>query len=656
EWIQEADKYKDGLTGTLLIPVHNYLHSLILIARFPEVSVEEKQAFLKQIDANQKNLKLWSFHAPENYEHKYKLILAETMRLSGQHSKAMDLYDEAIQGASDQNFTWEEALFNELAGDFYLSISKVKIARTYLNDAFYNYQLWGAHRKLDFMKNYYGKHLMKKHRRSSGNSFKTSTQYGNNSSFGSNLDMTTIIKASQALSSEVVLANLLKKMMRIVIENAGAEKGIFILKRNDQWVIEAECYVQEEEIEAMCSIPIESVNGLTGDPRLSSEVVYYVIRTGENLVISDASKEDRIVGPNYVQKANPKSILCMPLIYQNKITGILYLENNLATDAFTPDRLEILEILSTQINISIENALLYENLEEKVKERTAEVVSAKEIIEKKNADITSSINYAKRIQQATLPQYLEIKALLPDSFIMFRPRDIVSGDFYWFSRMEPRPIYEETVENGLIKKVQKGYESEKLVITAIDCTGHGVPGAFMSMIANDLLNGIVDIRGISNPAIILHELHQGVTNSLRQQETDNKDGMDMALCVIDAAKGKVEFAGAKNPLIYIQNNELYHIKGDKYPIGGLKHGERNYNKHTISLNAPTTFYMFSDGYPDQFGGEEGRKFMIKRFKKLLLEIHREPLERQQEILEEAFARWIGHRKQLDDVLVMGFRL
>ncbi len=650
----EAEKYRDGATGTMMIPVHNFLYSLTMIAHFPNANLEQKQSFLQQIDQNQRELKLWAYHAPSNYEHKYKLILAETMRLSGQSAKAMDYYDEAIEGAKSNRYLHEEALANELAGEFYLDLGKVKIAKAYLNDAYYGYQMWGAKGKVSHFEKKHYKYIQKNQRPPRGVQ-STTAGIGASSTFSPNLDIYTIIKASQALSSEVVLGKLLQKMMRIVIENAGAEKGFFILRREDRWFIEAECNINNPEVEAMQSVPVDEIE--SKNPQLSLEVINYVIRTRRNLVINDAVREESILSREYIGECDSTSILCMPFIYQGKLSGLLYLENNLTTDAFTPDRLEILEILSTQITISIENALLYENLEEKVKERTAEVVKAKEIIEKKNQDITSSINYAKRIQEATLPQIEKIQGLLPESFIIFKPRDIVSGDFYWCSKVDPQPIYEQVSEGGELKKILKGYTSEKVIVTAVDCTGHGVPGAFMSMIGNDILNGLVDLRCITDPSVILREMHVGVRNALRQRVTENKDGMDMALCVIDREHQIVEFAGAKNPLIYIQDNELYHIKGDKMPVGGVqKRGERTFTTHQIALKGATSFYMFSDGYQDQFGGEQGRKFMIKRLKKLLLEIHRKPMGEQKRILEYTLERWMRGHRQIDDILVMGFRV
>ncbi|WP_338768069.1 tetratricopeptide repeat protein [Bernardetia sp. ABR2-2B] len=265
-----------------------------------------------------------------------------------------------------------------------------------------------------------------------------------------------------------------------------------------------------------------------------------------------------------------------------------------------------------------------------------ELEDQKEIIEKKNQDITSSINYAKRIQTAMLPNVNRVKKALPESFIFFQPRDIVSGDFYWFSQVSDK----------------------KCIIAACDCTGHGVPGAFMSLIGNDVLNETVNARNIHEPDQILHDLHFGVINALNQRATDNRDGMDMTLCVVDQESKKVHFAGAKNEVVYIQNGKVERLKGDKMPIGGERLDvERFFHKETVDITAPTTFYMFSDGFQDQFGGEEGRKYMKKRFREFLIEIHNQPFEEQEQILKLEFQSWLGGEyEQIDDVLVIGFKV
>mgnify|MGYP000633911445 CR=1 FL=1 len=265
-----------------------------------------------------------------------------------------------------------------------------------------------------------------------------------------------------------------------------------------------------------------------------------------------------------------------------------------------------------------------------------ELENQKEIIEKKNHDITSSINYAKRIQTAMLPDLSKVKQGLPNSFVFFQPRDIVSGDFYWFSQIS----------------------DQKCIIAACDCTGHGVPGAFMSLIGNDVLNETINARNIHEADKILHDLHFGVVNALNQRATDNRDGMDMTLCVVDKENKQVHFAGAKNEVVYVQNDEVIRLKGDKMPIGGERLDvERFFEKQTVDITAPTTFYMFSDGFQDQFGGEKGRKYMKKKFRNFLVEIHKQPFNEQERILKLEFDAWLGgEHAQVDDVLVIGFRV
>jgi serine phosphatase RsbU (regulator of sigma subunit) len=298
----------------------------------------------------------------------------------------------------------------------------------------------------------------------------------------------------------------------------------------------------------------------------------------------------------------------------------------------------------TEIRTQDEIGMLSQDLNlmlSRVQERTAEVVQQKEQIEKKNRNITNSINYAKRIQHAILPHLEQLNQSVNDYFILFKPRDIVSGDFYWFSNVGNRTI-----------------------IVAADCTGHGVPGAFMSMVGCTYLNQIVHLQGVSSPEKILYHLNLNIKRELKQDNKENRDGMDVAICVIDKEKQVVEFAGAKNPLVYIQDGEIFEIDGDKLPVGGtIQDRNRAYTKHIVSYashnHSPSFFYMFSDGYPDQFGGEEGRKFMKKRLKELIFNItlEHQQMRKQKEILDQTMQTWMGkNHEQIDDILILGFKL
>ncbi len=281
---------------------------------------------------------------------------------------------------------------------------------------------------------------------------------------------------------------------------------------------------------------------------------------------------------------------------------------------------------------------LTSGLEEKVRERTQEVVEKQQEIEEKNLkleklydDVTDSIRYAKRLQDTILPPDNYVQDNLDDAFILFKPKDIVSGDFYWM----------EDTKNSVL-------------IAAADCTGHGVPGAFMSLVSSNLLNKAVNEKGLEEPAAILAEVSKGVTN--KSPETlKSKDGMDVSIIRIDKKKKKLEWAGANNPMYYVRNGEIEQIKADKHAIEVFQDVEKEFVNHTFDIQEGDVYYIFSDGYPDQFGGPKGRKFMYKRFRNYLAEIHKEPMERQRQLLDQTIEEWRGPSKQIDDILVIGIR-
>jgi len=259
-----------------------------------------------------------------------------------------------------------------------------------------------------------------------------------------------------------------------------------------------------------------------------------------------------------------------------------------------------------------------------------------ELEEKVKKHITDSIYYARRIQNAILPSFSMISEHLSNYFIYYLPKDIVSGDFYWVHEVD-----------GLF------------IIAAIDCTGHGVPGAFMSIVGFNQLNYVVTVKKARSACKILDELNKGVITTLNENTGENsiKDGMDIALCVLDLKAAKAEFAGANNPLILIRNNMLTRYKGDRFPIGAYEGDDpQNFTNNIIDLNSEDCLYLFSDGYADQFGGLDGKKFMYKRFEQLLLEIHTLPMDEQKETLNNRLLKWKGSNDQVDDILVIGIRI
>ena len=327
------------------------------------------------------------------------------------------------------------------------------------------------------------------------------------------------------------------------------------------------------------------------------------------------------------------SIIYLPIYLKEKIIGLLTVQSY-EKNAYTEYHLDILRSLATTVGAALENARLYESMEDKVRERTAELYHQKEIIEEKNKHITDSIIYAKRIQDATLPSLGLVRNYLPDSFVLFKPKDIVSGDFYWIEEV-----------------------GDTILFSVVDCTGHGVPGAFLSLIGHNSLNQIVNELNISRPSDILFELDKIVYKTLQNnlENTNIKDGMDMSVCAYNKKSRLLQFAGAYNPLYLIRDGVMEEIKGDKIAIGSGQH-EEQYKNNEIQLKEGDCIYLFSDGYADQFGGPKGKKFKYSAFKELLIENHQRPMTDQHDILDAIINEWQGELEQLDDVCVIGVRV
>ena len=259
-----------------------------------------------------------------------------------------------------------------------------------------------------------------------------------------------------------------------------------------------------------------------------------------------------------------------------------------------------------------------------------------EKLNQSHREITDSINYAKRIQDALMTSAVYIKDVLPESFILFNPKDVVSGDFYWVYRSPKGQIY----------------------FTVADCTGHGVPGAFMSMIGTSLLNEFIIENNTEDTAEVLTKMRAQIIKSLDQKglQGENKDGMDMALCKYDPKKGTVQYSGAYNPLIHISKNEINQLKGDSQPVGLHTGKKLPFTSKEIQVAKGDMLYIYSDGFPDQFGGEKGKKYLSGKFKKFLLSISDKPIDEQNTLIKAEFTNWIGDHEQIDDVCVMGVKI
>jgi serine phosphatase RsbU (regulator of sigma subunit) len=285
--------------------------------------------------------------------------------------------------------------------------------------------------------------------------------------------------------------------------------------------------------------------------------------------------------------------------------------------------------------------MIYKQYSEKKKanillaEQNDEIKKQRDQIFQQKKEITDSIHYASRIQRAVLPPSKILVDNDLEHFILYKPRDIVSGDFYWMNQKD-----------------------NKIIIAAADCTGHGVPGAFMSMLGMAFLNEIVSKGDFDNASQILDQLRQYVVKSLHQtgKDEDTKDGMDISLLILNKDNNQVQFSGAFNSLYLIRNGELIEANADRMPIGYHDKMDVHFTNHIIDIQKADTIYIYSDGYADQFGGVNGKKFMSKRFKDLLLSFQKNSMEEQKAILDRTIVEWRGEFDQIDDIMVIGLRV
>lgn len=619
----KARQFMESAAGKLLIPYFHYLDSLARLALL-EFQPEMRREFWPKITANQKLLKKWTAVAAVNHQHKYDLVAAECARLNGNHREAKDAYEAATNHARSNDFLFEEALSFELCARYYFSQDQNPLAQFFLKNAHNAYQRWGAHAKVKDLKRRFFDTVSSPPVGDTAGGVNFFSSSGNET-VSEILDLASVMKAAETLSSEIVLANLLDKLIEIAIENAGAQRGLLVMFPEGEWSIETQASVPGAE-----PFEIDPASQNNAE-KIPVGIIQYVQRTQKSLVLQDASSNGTFVNDPYVLSQKPKSILCLPLLKQGQLTGILYLENNLTTNAFTPERLNILTMLSSQAAISLENAHLYgsleaysENLEQTVNERTRE-------LRNKNEQLISSIRYAQRIQNATLPSPEDLVSTFSHAFVVYMPRDIVSGDFFWFS-----------------------INQNQALIAVVDCTGHGVPGALLSMMGHSLLNQIINQQGISSPALILEHLDERIRAALRQEQgADSTDGMELCLCRFDADSKKLSFAGSRRPLYLVRDGNLIEHKGDRRAIGGRpRPNAPDFTQKDIQLQSGDRIYLTTDGYADQ-ASPMGKKYGSRRLKSLLQSLSEQPFSQHKQALINTMRTHRGSHVQVDDITLLG---
>ncbi len=385
-------EYAQAAAGYAFVAVINAYYSLALLALYSQVNVSQQEQYLEQLQVNQSNLKLWASHAPMNFQHKYDLVEAEKNRVLGNKVEAIELYDLAIAGAKANEYLQEEALANELAAKFYLDWGKDKVATAYMQEAYYCYSRWGAKAKTEHLEQTYPQLLTSILHQPKGETMTqmaTATITSTSTETSDALDLASAIKASQALSEEIKLDALLSKLMHIVLENAGADQGALILDNSETWEIVAEC------VNGNCYL---STIALKQTDNLPSSIINTVKRTQQTLLINNIEQDKTFVRDPYLRQKPPKSLCCIPILNQGKLIGILYLENNLTTEAFTPEHLEILNLLTAQAAISIENARLYQRLKDYNDTLAQQVAERTQQLQQNNQQLTQTLQELKATQ------------------------------------------------------------------------------------------------------------------------------------------------------------------------------------------------------------------------------------------------------------------
>ncbi|MCP4345128.1 MAG: GAF domain-containing protein, partial [Desulfobacterales bacterium] len=463
--IQLAEKYLKSIIATVSTMVFPFYNILAHLAVYDQSSENEKKKILKKVAANLKKLKKYTASAPMNCLNKLYLAQAEQARVLNQD--AGKLYEKSVMSAKENGFVHEEAIANELAAKYYMSEEMITVAKAYLQNAHAAYRRWGAKTKVLQMEQNYADFL-----KTAGKKHTATETIRTTSDTTDQLDLTSIIKASQALSGEIELNRLIRSMMRIILENAGAERGFFIAKENKELIIMAEGRKDTDEIQTDTPVPLSEADSEESPYSLSVPVVRYAERTGQTVVLNNAFEQGQFVNTPYVKKYKPKSVLCAPIVRHDKLHAVVYLENSLAANAFTEHGLEVLNILSAQFAISMENARLYASLEQTTK-------------------IATEMEIAANIQSGLIPKEPAIKGYEISAYM--EPADDVGGDYYDIINFEDR---------------------DWMVIG--DVSGHGVSAGLVMLMVQASLHSVLSLKAQIDPSDLLTVINKTIAENIRK--------------------------------------------------------------------------------------------------------------------------------------------
>ncbi|MDJ1168854.1 AAA family ATPase [Roseofilum sp. BLCC_M154] len=624
--LSEAEKLLPFISISIPVAQHNFYSSLTLLRLYPNSDLESQQQSIEKVRNNQVRMKKWVDNCPENFLHKYLLVEAELARVLGNTLEAMDLYDRAIEAAHENDYVQEESLANELAAEFYLKFQKPKFAKIYIQQAYYGYRVWGAMAKTEQLEKLYPQLLGRSANPKQRNISITKISTSKNSTVA--LDLSTAIKANQAISGEIVLEKLLISLMNIIMQNAGAQSGYLLMAYQDKLMIEACQTLDSEEIEVLQSVPVED------NSCIAQSLINYVRRTQESVVLNDATNSGNFVNDPYIKQCQPKSILCVPLINQGKLVSIVYLENNLTTGAFTEDRVEMIKLLSGQAAIALENAYLYQNLEQKVQQRTAELALANqeigilnEKLQAENLRLSSELDVAKKLQQMVLPKAEELEDIIGlDIAGYMEPADEVGGDYY------------DVLKQG-----------ERLKIGIGDVTGHGLESGVLMLMAQTAIRTLQKVDE-TDPVRFLDILNQTLYDNLQRMNSDK----NMTLAILDYHQGRVQLSGQHEEAIVVRSHgeiELIDTMDLGFPIGLDDPITDFIGQQDIHLNPGDVMILYTDGITEA-ENRENCQYGLERLCTVVQEYREKSAD---EIRERAIAdvqEFIGEQKVFDDITLV----
>ncbi|MCT7980085.1 SpoIIE family protein phosphatase [Laspinema olomoucense] len=624
---READPLVPANFGFFPQTKHPFYYGLVLAAVYPTASETEQQEYWFLLEKQQQQLKIWAENCPENYQDKFQLVSAEMARISGKELEAMELYRQAIAQAKESGFIQNEALANELAAQFYFAKGWDEVGKVYIREAAYNYQKWGADAKVQQLENKYLQFLRRGGLSAAQiDSFQT-VNSSTGSSRASSLDLFTVMKASEAFSSEIVLSKMLEKLIQILQENAGASKAFLILQTQNRLTVEAAVVSGEERI-VMQSIPVEECEDI------SSAIVNYVAKTQSDVVLNNATREGLFTQDPYILNHQPKSVLCTTIRHQGKLTGILYFENNLTTDAFTSDRLEVLQVLASQAAISLENALLYRTLEQKVEERTAELAQANEEItilndrlKADNLRMAAELDVTRRLQQMILPKQAELNAVSGlDMAGFMEPAEEVGGDYYDVLQ------YQDRVKIGIG-----------------DVTGHGLESGMLMIMAQTAVRTLLE-GNFTNPQHFLDVLNRTVYQNAQRMSCDKT----MTLALLDYADGVLQISGQHEEVLVVRSHgevERIDTLDLGFPIAMVEEMSEFISTARIELNPGDVVVLYTDGITEAWNLDEQEYGLERLIAVVQQNCHKSAHEIQEAVIADVKG-YIGQQKVYDDITIL----